>query len=533
MKSHGLEARKSLMRHPWFAGGLLLILATTLRLYRLEGQLWLDEISALRGYRKPFLETLTTFPSFFPNPLYELMAHASLLLFGESALAIRLPAAVFGVAGVLMFYRLARRCLGAGEGFLAAAMLAVSYHHIFFSQDARGYTAYLFFALWATDRLLHLLETMRWQTALTYAAASALATYAHPFGCFVLAGQMLVAVPLVWTRGKAKVLGGPTLGQMAGTAAVASLAILILYAPLIRDSVAYAFTEARGEYHGPRVHALLPELLEGMRASFGGWPILISGIVVGVIGTVDLLRRSPVALALLVAPLAISAMTIAVLGAGVHPRYFLLALPLGYLVGTRGLMQTARWLLKLGPRLSPRNSLRAQVVVAGVAIVLAGVPLRRYYALPKQDYLGALGEVYDKANPEDRIVAADLAGRAITLYYDSDVTVIAQLEDLLRVEASGRRVWVITTLERVMAISAPELLSRLHQHYRRVRVLPGTVGDGAMRIYVREGTHRPVGLDHVRSRERAASITYRQRPRSVARTRARARAPALHPSAGR
>ena len=99
----------------WLAYGLILILASTLRAYHLDGQLWYDEISALRGYRKPFVEILTTFPPFFPNPLYELMAHLGILTLGESALSIRLPSALFGVAGVLMFYRLARRCVEPAE----------------------------------------------------------------------------------------------------------------------------------------------------------------------------------------------------------------------------------------------------------------------------------------------------------------------------------------------------------------------------------------------------------------------------------
>jgi mannosyltransferase len=481
-----LGLRTSFIWHSWVVAGLLIALASVLRFYGLDGQLWFDEISALRGYRKPFLETLTTFPIFFPNPLYELLAHASLVSFGESAASIRLPAAVFGVGCVLIFYRLAQRCLGPGEAVLAATLLAVSYHHVYYSQDARGYTTYLFFALLATDRLLVLLETMRWRTALTYAAASALATYAHPFGLFVLAGHMLVALPTAWSRRNAGDRVAPTPTQVIATAALGTVATLILYAPLIRDSVAYAFTEARSVGHGPRVLALLPELIEGMRASFGSSPVLLLGVVVGALGASDLFRRCPVALSLLVTPLTISAITIAVLGAGVHPRYFLLALPLAYMVGTRGLTQGLRWLLERVPWLSAKNLFRAQIACAVLITIVACVPLLRYYALPKQDFVGAIREVHDLAGPEDQVVAADLAGRAITGYYDPDFRVVDDLEGLLRVEAMGRRVWVVTTLERPMAERAPELLARLHRQYERVRVLAGSVGDGSLRIYMRE-----------------------------------------------
>ena len=127
---------------------VLTAVAAPLRLYKLESQLWLDEIAALTGgYRRPILEILTTFPGYFPHPLYELLGRVSLVLNGESALSIRLPAALFGIAGVLMFYKLARRLFSPGEAFVATLMIAVSYHHIYYSQYARGYTSYLFFFL--------------------------------------------------------------------------------------------------------------------------------------------------------------------------------------------------------------------------------------------------------------------------------------------------------------------------------------------------------------------------------------------------
>lgn len=467
----------------WLAYGLILILAGALRAYHLDGQLWFDEISALRGYRKPFIEILTTFPPFFPNPLYELMAHLGILTLGESALSIRLPSAIFGVAGVLMFYRLARRCLEPADALLAGALLAVSFHHISYSQDARGYTTYLFFGLLATDRLLALFRSMRWRTALGYVTSVALATYSHAFGVFILAGQMMVALPIAWLRRRAGSLNTPTPAQITGTAVLGGLLTMLLYAPLIRQSVEYALTEATSEGHGPRVLDLLPELLEGLLAGFGGWPGLVLASFLGVVGTVDLLRRHPLVLLLLSAPVAVSAVSIAALGAGIHPRYFLFALPVGYLVGTRGFMLVVRWLLQRCLRMSDLRAIRIQWILGALAVVVACVPLIRYYSMPKQDYLGAIRVVRTIAGPQDRVVAADMAGIAIAAYYQPDICVVANIDELLSVEASGGRVWVISTLERGMHTRAPAMLARLKDSYRLARWLPGSMGDGGMRIY--------------------------------------------------
>jgi hypothetical protein len=57
---------------------------------------------------------------------------------------------------------------------------------------------------------------------------------------------------------------------------------------------------------------------------------------------------------------------------------------------------------------------------------------------------------------------------------------------LMATDAMGHRVWVVTTLERVMAHREPDLLTHLHRYYRLVQVLPGSLSDGAMWIYMRE-----------------------------------------------
>ena len=467
---------------------LLLILAAVLRFYHLDSQLWLDEVSALRGYRKPFIETITTFPGFFPNPLYELLAHASLLIFGESSWSIRLPAALFGIAGVIVFYQLAaRRCIGPGNAALAAALLTVSYHHVFYSQDARGYTTYLFFALLSTSLLLNLIERVKWKTATAYVLSTALTAYAHPFGIFLLAGHMLVAFPYAFVRGSRSRSDDATPWQIFAIGALTALVILAMFAPLIQDAINYALTEAREPGHGRQVTGIGPELIEGLKAGFGGWPGIIAGTVVGCAGLSDMVRRQPFALGLLTMPIVLSIVAMIVLGAGVHPRYFLLALPVGYLVATNGIMVVVRFLAHLIPSGDSRKTVAmVQTGFAVVVFLIACFPLRHYYVYPKQDFEGALQEIHERAGPEDRIVAASHAGGAMQLFYAPDLPTADDLEDLLAFEAEGRRMWVMTTLEREMHSHRPQMLRHLQEEYERVSYLPGTLGDGAMRIYVKE-----------------------------------------------
>src|SRR5438477_7423384 len=96
-----MTGNRTTKRSAWLWLGLLLLAAAILRFYKLNSPLWLDEVVALvQSYRESFWQILTRFPGHFPHPLYGQLAHGSLLAFGESAFSIRLPAALFGVAGI-------------------------------------------------------------------------------------------------------------------------------------------------------------------------------------------------------------------------------------------------------------------------------------------------------------------------------------------------------------------------------------------------------------------------------------------------
>src|SRR5205814_4649291 len=137
-------------RGRWACVSALLAMAAALRAYGLGSQLWLDEIDALvESIRRPAVDILTRWPATSSHVLYDLCAHASLRALGETAVAVRAPAALFGVAGVAALYAYVEASLGPRVALTAAALLAVSYHHVFYSQNARGYTALVFFALLA------------------------------------------------------------------------------------------------------------------------------------------------------------------------------------------------------------------------------------------------------------------------------------------------------------------------------------------------------------------------------------------------
>jgi len=269
-----------------------------------------------------------------------------------------------------------------------------------------------------------------------------------------------------------------------------ALVVLLLYAPIIAGNVGYTSTATAGEApvaRSARLFDVIVEILHGLVPSLSTGVILALIAVVCAIGAVDFLRRQRAALAMLIVPVLLSLASMVALGAALHSRYFILALIIAYLLGTRGLVIMYR-------KIRPLSQAGWEAPALGTAMmVLAALPLLSYFSMPKQDFLGALREVRAAAGPGDRTTGADLAAHVYQKYYAPDFASVETLDDLLREEASGQGVWVITTFERIEAKRRPDLLARLHGQYKLVRTLPASTEDGEMRIYHRTAAGPPGG----------------------------------------
>ncbi|MEZ5361810.1 MAG: glycosyltransferase family 39 protein [Bryobacterales bacterium] len=85
---------------------------------------------------------------------------------GTSLTALRLPSAVLAIVSVLLAYLVALRVGGTWTAPLAAALLTLSGHHVYWSRQARFYSSACFLALLSTWFLLRVMEGKgRWSLA--------------------------------------------------------------------------------------------------------------------------------------------------------------------------------------------------------------------------------------------------------------------------------------------------------------------------------------------------------------------------------
>ena len=157
---------------------------------------------------------------------------------GETAWTVRLPAVIFGIASIPLLFLVGRAVATTREGLLAAAFLAVSYHHVWFSQNARGYTALLFWTLLCTLLFYRGLERRRWPPFLAYAVAAALGAYTHLTFVFVVVSHAAAVLLLAAQsfRGGREALSW--LAMPIAAIVLSGVLTLALYAPMFGQVVA-------------------------------------------------------------------------------------------------------------------------------------------------------------------------------------------------------------------------------------------------------------------------------------------------------
>jgi mannosyltransferase len=367
------------------------------------------------------------------------------------------------------------------EALGAGVILAVSYHHAYFSQNARGYTGYIFFTVLGTYLLLRALQSGDRRFWAGFAAAGALNVYVLLSGLFVVVAQvvgvlMLHVIPLQ-ARERTR-----RLRDLATWTAVAAGITLLLYAPLIRDVVSF-YGAAEGEVGWRLSGELMAVIMEAALPTTNPWLLLgaaVLGVPVVLAGAVRVARRMPlVFFAFLLPPMVELAVT-AALGAGTFPRRFILAMPLAALVGVAGVWAVAHGVDRRRAGRRIWKPLFVAGVVAGSAAV--ALPLPRLYAIPKQDFRGALEWVDGRAAAGDVVAAAWVAAPPAR-YFRPEVRSARTLEDLAAILDEGRRTWLLTTFQRDMDRFEPGLAGLIRDRFELREEFPGLVGGGAVLVW--------------------------------------------------
>lgn len=224
--------------------GGILALAVLLRFLHLtEDSFWFDEGVSIRIARLDLLELGRASAGDTHPPLYYMLLHIWMALFGDSELAIRSLSAIIGVFVVFVVFLLGRALVGVAVGLAAALFTAVSPLQIEFSQEARNYSLLCLLAGLSFLALLKVLDQPSTRSSIAYVVFTAGLLYTHVWGLFILLAQAVFLVCLVLRTAEPRSARKSELWHYAKLQG----AVLILFSPWLFVVAKHTKNEIEGQ----------------------------------------------------------------------------------------------------------------------------------------------------------------------------------------------------------------------------------------------------------------------------------------------
>ena len=265
------------------------LLACALRLCNIDESLWLDELHTAWCVSDGLTSVAERAAMGNQGPVYFYLTWLSTLCFGSSELSIRLPSLVLGVLLVpLTHFAIYRWTNSAIAALLGSLLVAIDPELIFYSQEARPYSAVLFlgtisiFAFWQilshgnSDKAK---SQRNWQVI--YIVSSTLLVYAHYTAALLLLAELICFTVLLFSH-----RWSPSISWKEF--AIQLLFIAIACSPIFSQVLTIA--EKRDDWQGIIDEGTLPALLRILDTY-----ILLPSVVVAMVMLIRWMRSGKVA----------------------------------------------------------------------------------------------------------------------------------------------------------------------------------------------------------------------------------------------
>ena len=166
----------------------ILALALVLRIPGLGRSLWLDETYAVvvRSSETIFGVVTTVEPH---PPVYYLLLHAWMKIFGQSEIATRSLSVIIGLGAVVAVYALAKHLYDRETGLVGALVMATSTLQIQYSQTARMYILVVLLATLSCYYYVRLVESNSLENRFGYGILTLALLYTHIYGGLIMVAQ--------------------------------------------------------------------------------------------------------------------------------------------------------------------------------------------------------------------------------------------------------------------------------------------------------------------------------------------------------
>jgi Dolichyl-phosphate-mannose-protein mannosyltransferase len=390
---------------------LLVGFSAALRLYGLDRwSLWLDETGQYSSASKPLNELYT---AMHPQemPISFLLGHVLIRLgFDRDVWQLRLSAAIFGVATVIMVLLLARELFDRRVAWFSGLVACVMPTLVIYSQEYRFYSLLTFLTVLSGWSLVVAMRTNRPGWWFLFVGATILSLYTHFVAIVSTAGLGLFALFYVLL----KLRQHEPIKPILFSSILAFGIVAIAYFPAIPMFARFLDAEGKIVVDPPGLHWQVFKLIFVDHTGFGRGDSLIASLAI--LGITWSSYRSPRALLFLVATLGVPALCFVFHGyarISGSSRYTLLLMPSYAVAIGAGLAAMTFACEVIRSRLWPGSEQTSPVasVALTVLFILAAIrPLSNVYAAnPKQlpvDLREGFDYVRSRVQPNDLLLEA-------------------------------------------------------------------------------------------------------------------------------
>jgi uncharacterized membrane protein len=379
-------------------------------------------------------------------PLHHLVLWATVKVFGDSELTVRMPSIIAGTLVVPALFLLGRELYDRRTGLVAALFGACSPLLIWYAQEARMYAFVTLFGLLALWTQLRVIRRPSMGTWAAYILATSALLFSHYFGLLLIGVQQLIWIGvLLHTRRTGERLRPLALGfAYSLIVLVMELLPLLTFAHKQFQSTAGAAGSPAGTYDGLSFYAVVSNIAwalwgyhpDGTTTLLAaGWPLLLllSLLLLGRGGS----RQTSILAAAAFAPIVILIIVGLFDRELFEVRYFIVAVPLLFLVIAR---LVTGWIRSPG----------ARIAVAGVIVLTLLLGL---YDQQTNDgnprlygFRGALEQIKREAGPHSLLLYEPPDMRYVLEYYAPGLR-SRPLRDGLPARRDGSPVFVLASFQ--------------------------------------------------------------------------------------
>jgi len=188
--------RQIVFNKEYWVISVVFVLALVLRLPSLASPLIEDEaISFNRYIDKPWGSLIYNYYDTNQHTLFLLLSKFSIWVLGESEIAYRLPSFLAGIFSIPLTYMLGRVIkVPWPSAVISALLMGISWPHLKYSLEGRGYSLTIFLVLLATYSAVRLLNDPRLRWGSIFIVAGFAMTMALPSNLFFLSGLAIFTV---------------------------------------------------------------------------------------------------------------------------------------------------------------------------------------------------------------------------------------------------------------------------------------------------------------------------------------------------